>query len=98
MSVTTTVTRARRTDPVTSERIYNADETEFVMAMQAYKDHNRRLFPNWSEALTVLLSLGYRKVAPGSLPQPAQAPAPVLVLTPTRPPLAHLRKEVWGKK
>jgi hypothetical protein len=56
-------------DPCTSERLYEDDEREFLMAMETYKRRCRRPFPTWSEALQVLVSLGYRKVEqPGELP------------------------------
>ncbi len=37
-------------------------ESEFMKAMNEYKDRNGRMFPTWSEVLEVLQSLGYRKV------------------------------------
>ncbi|MBL8694115.1 MAG: hypothetical protein JNJ88_08475 [Planctomycetes bacterium] len=36
---------------------------EFLKAMDDYRTKHRRPFPSWSEVLSVLLSLGYRKVA-----------------------------------
>jgi hypothetical protein len=61
--------RRRLIDPTTCERDYNEDETAFMKAMERYKRENRRPFPTWSEVLEVLVSLGYRKVAPeGDLP------------------------------
>lgn len=61
--------RRRLIDPTTCERDYNEDETDFMKAMERYKRENRRPFPTWSEVLEVLISLGYRKVAPeGDLP------------------------------
>src|SRR5262245_48231648 len=61
--------RRRLIDPTTCERDYNDDETAFMKAMERYKRENRRPFPTWSEVLEVLVSLGYRKVAPeGDLP------------------------------
>ena len=61
--------RRRLIDPTTCERDYNDDETNFMKAMERYKRENRRPFPTWSEVLEVLISLGYRKVAPeGDLP------------------------------
>lgn len=61
--------RRRLIDPTTCERDYNEDETAFMRAMERYKRENRRPFPTWSEVLEVLVSLGYRKVAPeGDLP------------------------------
>ncbi|GIW87747.1 MAG: hypothetical protein KatS3mg108_2071 [Isosphaeraceae bacterium] len=48
-------------DPATCERDYNADELEFMNAMQEYKQRSGRMFPTWSEVLEVLRSLGYHK-------------------------------------
>src|SRR5262249_56363362 len=56
--------RRRLIDPTTCERDYNEDETAFMRAMERYKRENRRPFPTWSHILHVLISLGYRKVAP----------------------------------
>jgi nitroreductase len=39
----------------------NPAELEFLTAIVAYKQVNRRAFPSWSEVLDVLLALGYRK-------------------------------------
>ena len=36
---------------------------EFVMAIEAYKRVNKRLYPTWTEVLEVLHQIGYRKVA-----------------------------------
>ena len=38
------------------------EQFEFVMAIEAYKKVNRRLYPTWTEVLEVLQQLGYRKV------------------------------------
>lgn len=40
-----------------------AEQFEFVMAVEAYKKINKRLYPTWTEILEVLNQLGYRKVA-----------------------------------
>ena len=53
--------RRRLVDPATCDRDYEAAEQEFMFAMQAYKASSGRLFPTWSEALEVLISLGYQK-------------------------------------
>jgi hypothetical protein len=39
------------------------DQFEFVMAINEYKNVNRRPFPTWTEILDVIKALGYRKVA-----------------------------------
>ena len=56
----------RRTDErrVAEEGEMNAEQFEFVMAVEAYKKVNKRLYPTWTEILEVLLQLGYRKVLP----------------------------------
>lgn len=41
----------------------NAEQFEFVMAIEAYKKINRRLYPTWTEILEIVNQLGYRKVA-----------------------------------
>ena len=40
------------------------EQFEFVMAIQAYKKVNRKLYPTWTEIMEVVLQLGYRKVLP----------------------------------
>jgi hypothetical protein len=56
----------RRTDErrVAEEGEMNIEQFEFVMAVEAYKKVNKRLYPTWTEILEVLLQLGYRKVYP----------------------------------
>ena len=39
-----------------------AEQFEFVMAIEAYKKVNKRLYPTWTEVLEVIDQLGYRKV------------------------------------
>lgn len=41
---------------------YTDDEVEFMKAMDRFKRENNRPFPTWGEVLSVLISLGYRKV------------------------------------
>lgn len=53
--------RRRFVDPTTCERDYSEAEMEFMLAMNAYKQHSGRMFPTWSEVLEVLRSLGYEK-------------------------------------
>lgn len=53
--------KPRRIDPTTCERDYTPAEFEFMTAMQRYKERTGRLFPTWSEALGVLIELGYAK-------------------------------------
>lgn len=40
---------------------YTEAEAEFIMAMDEFKRNKKRPFPSWSEALAVLLSLGYHR-------------------------------------
>jgi hypothetical protein len=40
----------------------NADQFEFIMAIETYKKVNKRMFPTWTEVLEVIRQLGYRKV------------------------------------
>ncbi len=44
-----------------SIRPYSRHETEFIMAMDAYKRETGHKFPSWTEALHVLESLGWHK-------------------------------------
>jgi hypothetical protein len=39
------------------------EQYEFLMAIDAYKRHNSRPFPTWTEVLDVIKAIGYRKVA-----------------------------------
>ena len=41
----------------------NAEQFEFVMAIEAFKKVNHRLYPTWTEVLEVFQQLGYRKVS-----------------------------------
>jgi hypothetical protein len=40
----------------------NAEQFEFIMAIETYKKVNKRMFPTWTEVLEVIQQLGYRKV------------------------------------
>ena len=39
------------------------EQFEFLMAINEYKEVNRRPFPTWTEVLDVIKALGYRKVS-----------------------------------
>ena len=41
---------------------YDADEIEFLKAMERYQRLHKRRYPTWREVLFVLKSLGYRKI------------------------------------
>ena len=69
------VSRRRQIDPTTCERDYQAEEIEFMTAMDQYKRTSGRMFPTCSEVLEVLRALGYEKRA--ALVEPVNAPAPV---------------------
>lgn len=60
-----------RGDPVTSERYYDDDETEFLAAIAAYQDRTGDRFPPWSRVLAVLKSLGYIKPCPSNHSSPS---------------------------
>lgn len=53
--------RRRKIDPTTCERDYEADEIEFMRALEHYKRVSGRMFPTCSEVLEVVKSLGYRR-------------------------------------
>ena len=40
----------------------SGEQFEFVMAIEAYKKVNKRMYPTWTEVLEVIGQLGYRKV------------------------------------
>ena len=57
-------------NPVTAPPDYTDQEREFIVAMDRYQRQYKRPYPTHSEALAVLLSLGYRLVAePVPLPK-----------------------------
>jgi len=61
--------RRRSDDRRAAEEGEMTDEQfEFLMAMNEYKQANKRPFPSWTEVLDVMRALGYRKVAePGDI-------------------------------
>ena len=40
-----------------------AEQFEFIMAVNEYKQLNKRPFPTWTEVLDIIRALGYRRVA-----------------------------------
>lgn len=42
----------------------NIAQFEFIMAIEAYKKANKRMYPTWTEILEVIQQLGYRKMEP----------------------------------
>lgn len=60
-----TVLLKRGRNPLTSyDRVYSDEEFAFIRAVDHYKRVNRRPFPSWSEVLSVVHALGYRKDSP----------------------------------
>jgi hypothetical protein len=51
----------QRPHPATADVHYNPDEIEFMNAVQEYKRKSGHNFPTWSEVLSILKSLGYKK-------------------------------------
>lgn len=56
------VKKSRRGDPLTTTPDYDADEVEFLKAVDEYKRRKGRPFPSNSEILGVLKKLGWKKV------------------------------------
>jgi hypothetical protein len=54
---------AERRHHATCEHNFEADETEFLIAMDRFKQRSGKNFPTWSDTLSVLKSLGYAKRA-----------------------------------
>ena len=61
------VNRRRQIDPTTCERDYNAEEKEFMDAVDEYKRAAGRMFPTCSEILEVVRALGYKRLTPEEL-------------------------------
>ena len=59
----------RRTDFTKSaeEGEMNAEQFLFLMAIDAFKKANGRMFPTWTDVLEVVRLLGYRKTMPSEL-------------------------------
>lgn len=51
------------------------EQLRFVLAVEAYKRVNKKLFPTWTEVLEVIHQLGYRAVAEPTVTLPAEATA-----------------------
>ncbi len=53
------------------------ESLEFIRAIEKFKFEKGRAFPSWTEVLTILKTLGYRKVAlPGEPIDPPHPHAP----------------------
>jgi hypothetical protein len=68
MATTKKKSKPRRTNDEEPEKTASmrpdempADVVEFITAMDDYKRTHQRHFPNWSEVLDVLKSLGYAR-------------------------------------
>jgi hypothetical protein len=53
--------RRRNVDPTTCDKVYKADEIEFMNAMQEYKKSSGQMLPTWSEVQEVARAMGYEK-------------------------------------
>ena len=60
---TNTKTGKRRRRSERNAALYDEDTLEFIQAIDTYRRRFDRSFPAWSEVLSILKSLGYRKVA-----------------------------------
>lgn len=49
------------------EGSFSGDPLEFICAVDSYKQKNRKPYPSLTEIYELLLSLGYRKVAPAKI-------------------------------
>lgn len=70
--------RRKGVDPATTDRVYEDEEREWLVAVERYKRAARRPFPVLTELFRILLDLGYRKphpVAPAQPDHPAGNPA-----------------------
>ena len=45
----------------TAEKVFESDETEFLIAMEKFKNRSGKKFPTWCDTLGVLKSLGYKR-------------------------------------
>ena len=45
----------------TSDHTFTAEELEFLQAMEDFKKATNKKFPTWTDALNVLMGLGYYK-------------------------------------
>jgi hypothetical protein len=50
----------------------DAEQLEFIRAIEQFKKRYQRRYPTWSEILLVLKSLGYTRVSKASSPSPEQ--------------------------
>jgi hypothetical protein len=67
--------------PGTTDRLYDADEQEFLVAVDRFKNSTGKKFPTVAELLGVLKSLGYAKPGPELGPESLANPAEVLTYT-----------------
>lgn len=67
------------------------EQFEFVMAVEAYKKANKRMYPTWTEILEVFSQLGYRKVLARTV-ELVNVPEPTLFTPETTPPTTSEKK------
>lgn len=53
--------RKRGMSPTANPPDYDADEFDFIKAIDKFKREKRKPFPTWSEVLAVLKELGWKK-------------------------------------
>ena len=56
-----------------------SNQFEFVMAVEAYKKVNHKMYPTWTEILEVMTQLGYRKIMARTVNLPNVPEAPLYV-------------------
>ncbi len=56
-----------------------SNQFEFVMAVEAYKKVNHKMYPTWTEIMEVMTQLGYRKIKHRTINLPNVPEAPLYV-------------------
>jgi hypothetical protein len=65
--------KRRRRKNERNAAMYDQDVFELLQAIDAWRRKNDRQFPAWSEVLTILKALGWRKVAAADVAEVAAA-------------------------
>jgi hypothetical protein len=65
--------KRRRRKNERNAAMYDQDVFELLQAIDAWRRKNDRQFPAWSEVLTILKALGWRKVAAADVAEGAAA-------------------------
>lgn len=55
--------RQHHGDPAATDRLYDDEEREFLAAVEAYRGRTGQRFLTWTEALSILKSMGYTRTA-----------------------------------